>query len=196
MNPKRALWLIIAIVLGGVIALFFTSLAVDAKVEATKREISKLGEISSSASGSLNRGGRTDIDVAFGQEIYVPVYSELQGPEGRRKLNFSINLSIRNTDPEQTISIDYIDFYDTEGQVVKKFGDGPIPLGPMATRQVHIRQSDPAGGVGANFYLQWSASSAVNEPIVEAVMISSEGTQGFSWLSQGRVVKQLNASAE
>ncbi len=196
MSPRRTLWLIVAIVTGGIIALYATSLIVDAKIEANKQEITKLGEISSSTLGELERSTAIDINDAFGQEIYVPVYSELQGIEGRHKLSFAINLSIRNTDPNNSITIEYIDYYDTNGEVVRKFGDGPIELGPMATKQVHIRRSDPIGGVGANFYIRWTADMQVHEPIVEAVMLGGEGTQGYSWLTRGHVVKMLNDNAE
>ncbi|MEM9328847.1 MAG: DUF3124 domain-containing protein [Bacteroidota bacterium] len=196
MTPKKTLWLTVAIVVSGIIALFTTSLIVDAKIEANKEEIAKLGEINMSSINELERSQIVDISAAYGEEIYVPVYSQLQGPEGRRNLRFSINLSIRNTDPEDSLRLQYIDFYDTNGNIVRKFGDGPIDLGPMATKQVHIKQSDPIGGVGANFYLQWTSPKPINEPIVEAVMLGGEGTMGYSWLTKGQVVKLLNVEGQ
>ena len=55
----------------------------------------------------------------------------------------------------------------------------------------HITQSDTIGGSGANFYLEWVADTTVTEPVVEAIMLGSSGTQGYSWTSEGLVVKSV-----
>ena len=61
----------------------------------------------------------------------------------------------------------------------------------MATKHFYVAQADTIGGIGANFYLEWVADTTVNEPIVEAIMLGSNGSQGYSWSSKGLVVGQL-----
>ena len=132
-----------------------------------------------------------DIQVVDGQEIYVPAYSNIKSVDGRSDILLSVNLSIRNTDPFNPIFLSYVDFYNTTGAISKRFLKDPVKIGPMATKYFHIAQADTIGGIGANFYLEWVADTTVNEPVVEAIMIGSSGTQGYSWSSQGLVVKQV-----
>ena len=131
-----------------------------------------------------------DILVVDGQEIYVPAYSNIKSPDGRSDILLSVNLSIRNTDPFNPIFLSYVDFYNTTGAISKRFLEDRLKIDPMATKYFHIAQADTIGGIGANFYLEWVADTTVNEPVVEAIMIGSYGTQGYSWSSKGLVVKQ------
>ena len=153
---------------------------VDAKLEESAELIMNLENVAS-----------TDIAVVSGGEVYVPAYSNIKSFDGKSMLNLSINLSIRNTDPDHAIVLSYVDFYDTKGKISKKYIDQPISVGPMATIDFHITQSDPIGGSGANFYIKWIADTEVNEPVIEAIMLGSSGTQGYSWSSKGLVVKQI-----
>jgi len=45
--------------------------------------------------------------------------------------------------------------------------------------------------VGANFILEWMADSAVNEPLVETIMVSLTSGQGVSFLSEGKILNEL-----
>ncbi len=129
--------------------------------------------------------------IVSGEEIYVPAYSSIKSIEEKGELKLSINLSVRNTDPAHSIVLSYVDFYNSKGDIAKKFIDKPVKINPMATLDYHITQSDPIGGSGANFYLKWVADTSVNEPVVEAIMLGSSGTQGYSWTSPGLVVKYV-----
>ena len=141
----------------------------------------------------IESGSVLDINVVKGQEIYVPAYSSIKSPVRKNDILLSINLSIRNTDPLNSIYLSYVDFYNTSGKITKRFLKNPIKIDPMATESFHISQSDTIGGHGANFYLEWVADTTVNEPIVEAIMIGSyESHQGYSWTCPGRVVKQTD----
>ena len=51
---------------------------------------------------------------------------------------------------------------------------------------------DTSGGLGANFIVEWVAQTEVSEPVVEAVLISSEFHQGISWIVSGKVIKSQN----
>jgi hypothetical protein len=60
----------------------------------------------------------------------------------------------------------------------------------MATTGFVIESSDTTGGWGTNFLVEWGAETPVHEPVIEAIMISSRGTEGVSFISEGRVVSE------
>jgi hypothetical protein len=45
-------------------------------------------------------------------------------------------------------------------------------------------------GLGANFIIQWHAEKKVTEPIIDCLIIGSLGAQGFSFVTQGRIIKE------
>lgn len=131
-----------------------------------------------------------DIEVVTGQLIYVPAYSEIFFDTEESTLDLAITLAFRNTDLNNPIIITSARYYDTDGKLVRDYVDTPIKLPPMATTGVVIAQGDKRGGVGASFLVEWVAESDVNEPVVEAIMISIRGSQGVSFVSRGRAVQQ------
>ena len=48
----------------------------------------------------------------------------------------------------------------------------------MASTEYVVEENDTAGGAGANFIVEWSASAEVTSPVVEAVMIGTVSQQG------------------
>jgi hypothetical protein len=64
-----------------------------------------------------------------------------------------------------------------------------MQLGPMASTEFFIKQSDKLRGAGANFIVEWGAEQPVYEPVIEAIMLGVRGTQAFAWRSPGRVMK-------
>lgn len=117
---------------------------------------------------SIRNDVLTDIIVMTGQEIYVPAYSNLEASQNQKILDFSITLSIRNTDLKNPIILISIDFYNSEGDKFRPFITEPLEIAPMATRDFKIAKLDRIGGSGTNFYVKWISESLVNEPVVEA----------------------------
>ena len=68
--------------------------------------------------------------------------------------------------------------------------DQPRQLGPLASTSVVIEESDAAGGLGANFIVEWHAAQPVNAPIVESIMISARSSLGISFTSPARVLEE------
>ncbi len=126
-----------------------------------------------------------------GQTLYVPVYSEIFDSDQNRVFQLTATLSLRNTDRDQPIVITTLDYYNSGGDRVVAYLDQPIQLSPLASTEVVIDRSDVAGGVGANFIVQWQSAAAVSDPVIEAVMISSALQQGISFVSPGRVIETL-----
>lgn len=125
-----------------------------------------------------------------GQNIYVPIYSHVyQGIKGK-PYNLSALLSIRNVDPYNSIIVDSVRYYGSDGTLVKAHLEEPKVLQPLATMEFHIKERDTAGGSGANYLVHWRADKAVLAPMVEAVMIGTASTQGISFVGKGVVIEE------
>ena len=127
-----------------------------------------------------------------GQTVYVPVYSHIMVGERRIEFQLSVNLSIRNTDPKNPITILSADYYDSNGVLVRKFVTKPVTIKPMASTYFLIATSDKSGGWGANYLIEWKSETKVNEPIIESVTYGSRGTHSVSFVSRGKVIKEIS----
>ncbi|HEY9299210.1 MAG TPA: DUF3124 domain-containing protein, partial [Phormidium sp.] len=87
-----------------------------------------------------------------------------------------------------------VQYYDSSGKLVKQYLEQPIQLSAMASTDFVVRRNDTSGGVGANFIVEWVAEKEVSKPVIEAVMIGAESTQGISFVSPGRVIKNQKNS--
>jgi hypothetical protein len=132
-----------------------------------------------------------DLDITSGQTIYVPAYSEIYYASGGRTLELAVTLSIHNTDFDHSIIITSVRYFDTQGELVREYLTQPQRLGPMASTDYFVDAGEQTGGVGTNFIVEWVSEQPVYEPVVEALMLTTAGTQGLSFTSPGRVIKQL-----
>lgn len=122
------------------------------------------------------------------QTIYVPVYSHIYHGNKPRPFNLTVTLSIRNTDTKNQISVLSVDYFDTAGKLVKQYLKQPAELDILETIRYVIKSGDKRGGSGAKFIVRWQSDTPVNEPLIEAIMISTASTQGISWKSRGREI--------
>jgi hypothetical protein len=132
------------------------------------------------------------VKLVKSQTVYIPSYANvISGPPIYMTVPLRANLVIHNTDPAQAITIARIDEYNTEGQKVSSYLTAPVILNPMGAMRVVVKESKKeAEGLGANFIIQWHAEKKVTEPIIECLIIGSLGAQGFSFATQGRVIKE------
>lgn len=128
--------------------------------------------------------------LSKGQTVYVPVYSNVFSGPRKRPFQLAATLSVRNTDPAASLKITAIDYYDTNGKLVRRYRTGALALGPLASADFHIDEKDVAGGFGANFIVRWEADRAINTPIIECVMIGTASGQGISFVSPGQEIKE------
>ena len=119
--------------------------------------------------------------------LYVPAYSSLRMEQGRTRLDLATTLSIHNSSETEPLVINRIDYFDTSGALVQRFLSKSIALKPLGTFEIFISRDDVRGGTGANFIVGWAAIGPV-EPIVQAVMIGSIGTNSYSFTTQGRAI--------
>lgn len=138
---------------------------------------------------TLSPNDIVDLNIVTGQIVFVPAYSEVISVSGPA-LQLSATLAIHNTDPDDPIIVKSVRYYNTEGDLVRELIDSPTQLKPLATTGFVIRSDEGEGGWGANFLVEWGAESPVYEPVIEAIMVSSRGTEGVSFISEGRVVSE------
>ena len=128
------------------------------------------------------------IGLSDGQTIYVPAYSHIYSGNRETPFLLTVTLSIRNTDPKHQINITVVDYYETQGKLLKKYLEKPVILNPLESLRYVIPERDKAGGSGANFIVEWKSDKFVNPPIVESIMIGTQGQQGVSFTSRGRTI--------
>jgi hypothetical protein len=128
-------------------------------------------------------------ELSKGQLVYVPIYSHIYYGDREQTFLLTGTLSVRNTDPVHPITLLRVDYYDTDGKVVRKHLSKPVNLGPLGSTRFIVKASDTSGGSGANFLAQWKAETEVNIPILEGVMIGTAGQQGISFTSRGQAIK-------
>ncbi len=134
-------------------------------------------------------GSLRQTDKAFEDIIYVPIYSDIYLNRTNQSSLLAATLSIRNTSLTDTLFVSMIDYYNTEGSLVKQYLDQPLFLNPMATINYVIEKEDTSGGPGANFIVKLNSNNKNIKPIIEAVMVGTDGNKAFSFLSQGYSIK-------
>jgi hypothetical protein len=135
--------------------------------------------------------GAVVLNKWLGQTVYVPVYSHIYADDRYRNTPFLLTatLSIRNTDPDKSLTLKSVDYYDSEGLLLHRYLDKPVAIGPLGSTYHVVPESESKGGAGAKFLVEWEAPAAVIEPIIESVMIGTKMQQGISFISTGRVIK-------
>ena len=127
--------------------------------------------------------------LSNGESVYVAVYSNVySGPKGK-PFELAAMLSIRNTDPQNKISIIKADYYDNDGQLLDQYIKEPLELNPLASTYFYLKEYDKRGGPGANFIVKWQSETEVNQPIIEGIMLGLTAGQGLSFICPGKIIK-------
>jgi hypothetical protein len=129
------------------------------------------------------------IVLSKGQTIYVPAYSHIYSGNREKPFLLAITVSIRNIDPKNSIQITTVDYYETQGKLLKHYLEKPATLAPLGSLRYIVPEGDKTGGSGANFVVEWKSDKPVNPPIVECVMIGTQSQQGISFTSRGQVIQ-------
>lgn len=130
-----------------------------------------------------NKPVKTD-SVYKTKKVYVPVYSNIYQRTRNDRTLLTSTLSIHNTSETDTLYISRIDYYNTEGKLVRNYIKSPIFLNTFETLEYVVDESDETGGSGANFVIEWYGNKKLN-PIFQAVMIGGLGNKSFSFTTEG-----------
>lgn len=123
--------------------------------------------------------------------VYIPIYSSIYSKTKAVTFNLTATLSIRNTSLEDTLYLGDIDYYDTEGTLVRRYiANQNLALKPMQSIEYVIDEADDVGGTGANFIITWAARHHQVRPVFQGVMISTNGQQGVSFLTEGTSISR------
>ena len=178
-----------ALVLLLVVAVAGTAFYVDRRLESIEERLTDRPPKQYQAP-NLEDYAATDFSeegITLERAVYVPTYSHVYH-FGGRPYSLEATLSIRNTDVRRPVFLRSVRYYDTAGELVTTFVDRVIKLDALETIEFVVEQRDSKGGSGANFIVQWLAMEQIDEPIVEAVMVGTAGTQGISFRSQGKTL--------
>ena len=126
--------------------------------------------------------------IVAGQTLYVPAYSSIYTSDQAHGFNLAVTLSIRNTDRAHPIIVTTSRYYDQDGKILRDDVKTPLRIGPMASAEFFVKESDTSGGVSASFLVEWVALRPVSPPLVESLMIGTAGTQGVYFTCPGRVI--------
>ena len=131
-----------------------------------------------------------DIKLSSGQTVYVPIYSHIYSGVKGRPFDLAAILSIRNTNPNNSITLTSVKYYDSDGKLLKEYLSIPLQLKALVSTRYIITEGDKTGGSGANFIVVWKSDRKLNPPIIEGVMIGTHSGQGISFVSRGQVIKE------
>lgn len=125
-----------------------------------------------------------------GQVLYVPIYSNIPCRGTKLLYDLSAFIAVHNTDLHGSIRVTKVLFFDNDGKLVNDFLKSESTLGPMGAMNFHIPRQDKSG-TGANFLVEWRSENPVSEPLVESVMLDCETHKGMSFVSRGKVIREV-----
>jgi hypothetical protein len=135
-------------------------------------------------------GKSSTTKLLHGQVLYLPIYSTIPYQKGKVFSDLSAFMAIHNTDFNNLIKITKVQYIDNDGNLVKDYTDGEVLLSPLAAKNFFVPSTDKSG-TGSNFILEWVSDSLVSEPLVESVIVGLTSGQGVSFISTGKVVREI-----
>jgi hypothetical protein len=117
---------------------------------------------------------------------YVPAYPAIRIMSGRSRIDLATTLSIHNTSRDKPLLLERVDYHNTGGELIQSYLEEPVALKPLGTIEMFVAGEDRRGGAGANFVVEWAADGPISEPVIEAVMIGTQGNATYSFVSPGR----------
>ena len=128
-------------------------------------------------------------DSLFYCKTYLPVYSRIYQQHKNKTYNLTVTVSLRNISLTDTVYVLTAEYFNTEGDFIRSYFSKPIQLKPLETADIIIDETDNEGGTGGNFIFNWAVKDKNVEPLFEAVMISTTGQQGMSFLTRGIIIQ-------
>ncbi|MEN7551008.1 DUF3124 domain-containing protein [Rapidithrix thailandica] len=129
--------------------------------------------------------------LAYQEKVYVPAYSDIYNFSGEKTIYLTITLSVRNTSFKDSLFVNDIKYYGSDGKILRHYLDSSLVLHPMESVEFVIEHNETQGGAGANFVVDWGTHQPqLNHPVIQAVMISTISQQGISFVTHGVVIEK------
>ncbi len=129
--------------------------------------------------------GLAEVVALTEQTMYVPVYSHIYHGVKAQPFDLTVTLSVRNTSFDSALSLVGVDYYDTDGKLIRRYATQELRVAPLTTKEFFVEQYDRTGGSGAAFVVHWRAAKPISPPLIETIMIGSSNNQGISFTSRG-----------
>ncbi len=123
------------------------------------------------------------------QAVYVPIYSDIYLMDGSKTQQLTATLSVRNISFKDSIYITGVNYYGSQGELIKKYTESKILVKPMSSVEFVVEQAESKGGPGANFVVNWGALRSLNNPLIQAV-INNNSHASVSFVTYGIVIKE------
>jgi len=117
---------------------------------------------------------------------FLSIYTQIYIRDDQDQYDLTATVSIHNPNQLDSVYIDRAVFFNTEGVAIRTYFTYPIFIRPMETLQIVIPVLDNEGGTGANFIFDWEKKASLYDPIFEAIMVSSQGNHGISFVTEGK----------
>ena len=125
-------------------------------------------------------------DSLISGKSYLPVYAQIYSISEQRTLNLTVMVSLRNMSETQNIYLTKANYHNSSGDLIRTDLVGPVALKPLETGEIVINEDDSSGGTGGNFVFEWYGPKNGTEPLFQAVMNSTVGQQGLSFVTEGK----------
>ncbi len=122
------------------------------------------------------------------QAVYVPIYSDIYLMDGSKTQQLSATLSVRNISFKDSIYVTKVNYYGSQGELLKEYTKSTILVKPMSSIEFVVEQAETKGGPGANFVVNWGAVRSANNPLIQAV-INNNSHASVSFVTYGVVIK-------
>jgi|GEM_PF-2272691 len=134
----------------------------------------------------ISSGEISSSNKAVSKTVYVSIYSNLLNYDTDEQIALQSHVSIRNIDPEETVTLSSAVYYDINGKKIRDLISQPLSIGALATQELVIKTSDLEGGSGAKILLDWhSESILIKHPLIEVLTTDLSKKHGISFLNKG-----------
>jgi hypothetical protein len=121
--------------------------------------------------------------------FYVPIYSHIYMSSGNRTQQMTATLSIRSINFSDSLYVTNVDYYSSQGKLIKRYLSKTLLLKPMHSIEFVVEESESEGGAGANFIVEYGSVNPVSSPLLQAVMTSTANSSGVSFTTEGLEVR-------
>ena len=119
-------------------------------------------------------------------DFYVPAYSDIYYETMTNRTYLTVILSLRNISFSDTLYFDKIEYYSSNGELLRQYIDKVLLLRPMESMEFIVETAEREGGSGANFVVGYKAKEDFkNKPLIETIMMGNLDNYRFSFSSRG-----------
>jgi len=132
------------------------------------------------------------VELSMANTVYVPVYKSFYQFYGNTRDVYGLTSTacLHNIDPKHAIIVYTIEYYGSDGKLIKKLIDQPITIKPWSSREITLQASIDVEDFGAHLIVRWKSDQPVNPLMVEVLMAGQMQNRGVSFLTRGYEIKE------